>query len=153
MHAEALELMKLLQITDDSSVFSDFKEEQRVYVSEQFIIGNHPDGDDGSGEVRHEKLALIYCGVVWNLLLSAPAEERLQLIKKVEKEYGILVYHIHQHRPAKKRGAGLPRQRENRRRRPLPVRHRKRDRTGAFHRKCSLFSLSVERNEHYILLA
>ena len=93
MHAEALLRMRLLKLSDET--IKAFEEDNQVMVSDQFSMGRDPDGDDGTDEIGARDIYLTYQGVVWSLYTSSPTEERLQLVKEAEKEFNVLVYHIH----------------------------------------------------------
>ena len=93
MRAEAVERMKLLELSNET--IEAFEKEKRVLISDQYSMGKDTDGSDGSDDIKPKDIYLTYHGVVWSLYTTAPTEERLKLIKEVEKKFDVLVYHIH----------------------------------------------------------
>ena len=93
MRAEALLRMRLLKLSNET--IKAFEEENQVMVSDQVSLGRDPDGYDDSGEIGTKDIYLTYGGVVWSLNKSYPTEKQLQLVKEIEEDFDVLVYHIH----------------------------------------------------------
>ena len=92
MRAEALKRMKMFYL--DESILEDFQK-KRVLVSDQQFVDYDADSVKGSGEITPSFPNFVSTnGKMYQIFTATPNDERLQLIKALEKEYSVLVYHI-----------------------------------------------------------